>query len=378
MRKRAWIWLAIVGIAVIGASAWLATRTPEKPQAHNTLRIGAILPLTGPVASFGRSSQNALLLALDDVKSVEPKLSLQIDFEDSAADPKTAISAFERLRRIKGSEVFISSVSSVVLALKPAVQREKLLLFANAAHPELTRDGGHVFRYSNTVDSEAQSIEDFLPTIGSKQIFLLAINDEYGKAYVSELTRLAESSSPGFRLVGFDLYNRSTNDFRTILAKADQAQPDAYVLVGFGRTLGLLIKQLRETQFTGPYIASLGFVVTPDALESAGEAVRGGYFVNYSSLGDPRVQDLRKKYRERFGETPSPSIILDYAIVFMLANAQSSAGGSLDNLETYFRKRTSFDTPIGTLTGSTQGDIIAPVRVQKVPAEGDVDLWEGK
>lgn len=374
MRKRVWISLVLA----VGAVLVILLASQIMQLDLDAVKVGAILPLTGPAAAFGKSSQNAITLATDDLKTLYPQTKLRVFYEDSVADPKTAITAFERLYRLRKCQIFLSSVSGVTLALAPAIKRNDLVLFANAAHPDVTKDGGNVFRYSNTVDSEAVTIADFLPGIGAKRVFCLASGDDYGKAYTAELHRLASAPSRDFDIVGNEFYGRGTIDFRTVLAKALTLKPDLFVIIGLGHTQGLAIRQLREIGFTGPFIASLGFIVTSDAIEVAGETVRGGYFLNYVALSDPRVQRLRERYAQEFGEVPSPTIILDYSIMFILSDCLKTSDGSLSSLKDQLQKKRSFETPVGTLTNLGTGDIIAPVHIQKVPSTGPVNLWSSQ
>jgi branched-chain amino acid transport system substrate-binding protein len=319
-----------------------------------------------------------MILAQEEIKASHPKVHLNIHFEDSGADPKTALSALERLYRLEGCRLIVSSVSGVTLALLPLVRREGLLLFANAAHPEITTGKGNVFRYSNTVDEEARTIAAFLPTLQSPRCYCVALNDDYGKSYVAELSKLAVANEQTFTIVGTDMYDRTTNDFRTMLTKAKKANPQVFVLVGSGRTLGLLIRQLREGGFKGPFVASLGFIVTPEALESAGESMRGGYFLNYGALADPRVSLLHKNYVNRFHEEPSPTILLDYSILYVLVDAYTAVGPDPNKLGDFLRSKAHFETPIGALSSLGMSNIIAPVRVQAVPPSGIISLWDDK
>lgn len=337
--------------------------------------VGVILPLTGPAASFGRSSENAIRLAIDDLHRSDPGLRFNFFFEDSAADPKTGLSALERLRRLQHCDTFISSVSGVTLTLLPVVTRDHLLLFANAAHPDITKSTGFVFRYSNTVESEAAAIAAFLTNADRHQPFLLAINDDYGRAYASELARLSTEHPSSLHALQTEFYDRTTTDFRSLLARAESTKPDIFVLVGFGPALGLLTKQLRETGYSGTYVASLGFVVTPEALTIGGDAVRGGFFLNYLDTQQTAALELRRRYRDRFAEDPSPSILLDYSIVSVLADVWRNAATTPEAIATNLRTRTTISTPLGTLRIQPDGNIIAPVRIQRVPGTGPIDLW---
>ncbi|MGH9991252.1 MAG: ABC transporter substrate-binding protein [Nitrososphaera sp.] len=127
-----------------------------------TTRIGAILPLTGPGASFGQSSKNALMMATDEINKNLENARLELLVEDGMTDPKASVSAFSRLYYAEDTRIFITSISSVSLALAPLVEGKQSLLFANASHPQVTTGRKFVFRYSNTAQDESRVLHDFV------------------------------------------------------------------------------------------------------------------------------------------------------------------------------------------------------------------------
>ncbi len=369
-----WIILAAATCGILVLGVWVALRNHTNSSAT---RIAAILPLTGPGASFGESSRNALLLAADEINGTAnkgPRIDLVI--EDGMTDPKSSVTAFNRLYDTKGIRHFITTVSSVSLALAPLADQKKSLLFANASHPLVTDNHQFVLRYSNTAPDEARVLVDFVAQHSPvwHRVYVIAVNDDYGRAYAQELsTRIG--GHPEISIVGTEFYDRAATDFRTVTTKALSGTPDVVLLVGFGRSMGLCLRQLREIGYAGPFVASLGFVLTPDAVTAADEAVRGGYVLNFSFVSEAGARAFRDKYRARYGADPTPNAVIDYGTLHLLADGIRAVGNDPALLSSHIRALQQTHLPTGDVTISPQGDILAPVSVAAVPSTGTISLW---
>ncbi len=107
------------------------------PALSDPLRVGAIYGLSGPLASFGEEYRNSALLAAEASKG-----GVQLFFEDSPWEPKTAVSAFQKLSTVDKVRVFHVMGAGMSLAVKPLSEKGRCLLFSAAAHPALRLAGG--------------------------------------------------------------------------------------------------------------------------------------------------------------------------------------------------------------------------------------------
>ncbi|TAK93647.1 MAG: amino acid ABC transporter substrate-binding protein [Verrucomicrobia bacterium] len=349
----------------------------NRPSQNQEFRIGAVLPLTGPGAPFGESSKNALILAQEELSAHSTNSPVRVLIEDGMTDARSSVSAFNHLLDVERCRVFITSVSSVSLALAPLADQKSVLLFANASHPDITKDHKFVLRYSNIASQEAGTMIDFIK--GQQppwsNIYLIALNDDYGRAYAQQIAVLVGQQAE-FVVKGEEFYDRNTTDFRTIASKAIAANPDAIVLVGFGRSMGLCIRQLRELGYQRPFVASLGFVLNNDAVVAAGDAAKGGFFLNFAFVTQPGAKEFRRRYQDRFGSDPSPNAVIDYGTLYLLAKGINAVGNDPEKLANYFRTLGKAQLPTGEVSISASGDITAPVIVTPISPFGTVNLWD--
>lgn len=110
--------MRLKSLALYLSTAWIsvgmltACRNAENRSAK---RIGALLPLTGDAANYGHSLRNGIDLAKDEINANIPpgQARLEIMYEDSKADPKTGLAAFNKLADVDRVPAVIGSISGV-------------------------------------------------------------------------------------------------------------------------------------------------------------------------------------------------------------------------------------------------------------------------
>ncbi|MEM3170745.1 MAG: ABC transporter substrate-binding protein [Candidatus Nitrosotenuis sp.] len=136
MKKNIWL---VVGVVIIIAVIIIGVRLTQKsvPLHEQTIKIGAILPLTGELAEFGVDEQRGMRLAVEAINNeggIGGK-KLSIMYEDSKSDPKTAVNALQKLIATDKPPVVFSLGSSISLAIAPMVDQNKIVLIAVAVYP---------------------------------------------------------------------------------------------------------------------------------------------------------------------------------------------------------------------------------------------------
>src|SRR5947207_563219 len=87
-------------------------------RAQVTVRVGALLPLTGGAAEQGNWSRQGILLAEEEINRADGP-QVQIDYEDTKGDPKSAVDSFNALRSDTSLSAVLTWGSGVGLALTP-------------------------------------------------------------------------------------------------------------------------------------------------------------------------------------------------------------------------------------------------------------------
>ena len=110
--------------------------------AEDTIKIGASLPLTGEVASFGDDLKVGIEIASADINAKGGILGkkLQPLFEDDAGDPKTAVAVANRFLGEK-IDMAVNGVSRTSLPTAPIYAEENIPFLNDASTDLITAHG---------------------------------------------------------------------------------------------------------------------------------------------------------------------------------------------------------------------------------------------
>ena len=140
------IFSLVVILLIICGLIWVSC---QKKVEEKVVKIGAILPLTGDGAKYGKSAKNGIDLAIEDINKKGGILGRQVKviYEDSQADASKAVSAFRKIVNVEHIKFILGPLSSTeVLAVAPIANKEKVIILAPAASaPQITYAGGSWF-----------------------------------------------------------------------------------------------------------------------------------------------------------------------------------------------------------------------------------------
>lgn len=337
---------------------------------NDNFKIGAILPLTGPAASFGVGSKNAMILANKAIL-----YDYNLIFEDGQADPKISINALKKLTEVDNVKTIVTMTSRVSMAFKPIIKNRDVLLFANASHPKILDNTHNILRFSNTAQDEANAIIRFLKRRNIKRIGIIAINDDYGRAYVDELSKKFNSIDPNTNL-SIEFFSNEINDFRTMFVKLNEINPEFLVIIGFGTKVGVCIRQLNEFGYQKPFIVSLGFILSNDAIATASNVNNEGYYLNFDFTFDERTLKFYNNYVSTFNEEPAPNAYIDYLTIYLIDYLRTNNLLNYDDISEI--KKRKYEIENTTILIDEKGNIKMPVSILKYPKGKKPTLWQIK
>ncbi len=348
------LWVLLVVLAV--GAVWYSLRAKQTSQPfEQEIKVGLILPLTGPAASIGELFKNSMEWKAEQLRSEGIPIRLYI--EDTASDPKHAITAFQKLQSIHGVRLFYTTLSSASVALLPLAEKENVLLSAGATHPALTNGTKHVLRHANVITHDALLIRDFARDRQLQKVGLVFQQDDWGLAMGDNIQKLLKAE--GITTATETILVGAT-DTRSSLAKVLSSKPDAIVLGAIGPTAGLLVKQAREQGYQGILYSSVGFVLTPDATKIAGESAKGMWYQTYV-----RNVAFEEAYKERFGHAPGIVSFATYTDLELLAAAiRVTQSTDPSKLVPYIKKLGTFQGTYEKVRINPNGDILLDTVVQ--------------
>ena len=325
---------------------------------QEVVRIGAVLPMTGPVAYLGQVLKEGHEWKIEELKNE----GFNIDYivEDSQSNPKEAVNAFNNLVNFKDVTIVITSLSSVSMSLKPLTEEKEILLWSVAAHPEITENSEFVLRHSNIAPDDARVLAEAMNKNDFQSVGILYQQDDWGILLKDKLkNRLSDED----KKVYSEPIDHTASDFRTQINKIMINEPDILLFLAAGPSSALLVKQAREMNYNGLIYSSVGLILTPNAADLAGDALIGTYYQTYEVN-----EKFNSDYQKRFSKEPSVFGYVGYTDIELIAYAiQETDSTDSREIVDFIKDLKSFKGKYEELEISEQGDMIVPSVVK---------LWE--
>lgn len=334
--------------------------------AAKQVKIGAVLPITGPNAAVGIGMMNAMDLAVRQINASGKLAGFEFELMklDDHSQPSEGIAAVTRAA--SDPSVLACSAhwnSPVALATRDVFHRRGLAnLNPCAINWRITAEqkGDEIFRIapSDVWQLEMAAKMPFT-TLGKKSYFLIDDNTNYGKSLVTAFEEHA--GKVGATKIGADSISVGEKDFTAVLTKVKAAKPDVVFFGGVTTEAALLRQQMVRLEVPALYYTGSG-TMTPTYVETAGPAADGTYAFFYGLPYDatPGGAAFIEAYKKAGYDKPYETYgLIAYAAIETVtqAIAKAAAGGEptrkgvVDAL-----KSGTYTTALGPLSFPRPGD----------------------
>jgi branched-chain amino acid transport system substrate-binding protein len=272
--------------------------------AQETLKIGAVVTLSGAGAAWGQGMLYAAELAADDVNAKGgldvggKKYKVEVVAYDDKYQANEAVTAVNRLVFDDKVKYIIGPVGSApALAISPITEKNGVIILTLGFTPKaLGSDKPYSFRPNlTTMETSQPQIDWVVKARGVKKVGALFPNDETGHQIAADLEKAY--SKAGAQLAAKEFFERERVDMVPLITRLMARGVDAIELDGNAPgTAGLIVKQARELGFKGLIIRS-GGPATPEIVNVAGVAAAEGMLVNTPI--DPESAAV-KAYADRY------------------------------------------------------------------------------
>ncbi|MCK4670705.1 MAG: penicillin-binding protein activator [Nanoarchaeota archaeon] len=323
-------------------------------QKKETIKVGAVLPMTGYAAYIGEELQEGILLAQKELQ--EMGINVEVVFEDSQGDAKTAVSIFNKFVDIDKPDIVITG--SVVRPLIPLAEEAKLPLLATVASAsDIPNQGDYIFRYFTNADIDAPVMAAYaVENVEMKTFGILHSNDEFGNSYANRFKQTVEAR--GGKVLADESYSFMDKDYRTQLLKIKANNADAIYLIGLDWHIVLMLQQMQELRMNQKVFA-VGTIATENAIGQAGDAIEGVYVTAfcYSQLPEDYVQ----KFQAMHGKYPGYFTTFGYDSMKLIADAVDNKDITRENIKQGLLATNNFPGVVGDITSNAYGEMEFPI-----------------
>ncbi len=322
----------IGGLAAVGAGgvAMPALVRSAAAQAGGTIRIGMVLPVTGPAAESGRYALAGAKIAVEAVNKAGGVLGrpLELVTEDDQTTNPGAVLALSKLTSQPDIVAFLGSIRSTqVHAMAPDVLKTQKPMAIGGTDPQLTHMGNPwLFRFRPNDLYSARVIAQYgSETLAKKKWAIVHSTDAFG---TSGAKALSDAVAKAGGTVSLDQgYPNQSQDFTPVVLAVKQSGAE---VIGsyftFENDLGIFARQLRQLGVTLPWVGSPS-IVNITALKLAGPALHGTFGVaDYAEESSEAAKTFGKAYRDVMKIAPDNQSSWTYDAITVLAMALNKAG----------------------------------------------------
>jgi branched-chain amino acid transport system substrate-binding protein len=301
-------------------------------QAQETVKVGIVLPLTGDQAKFGEIEKLSFDLALEEINAaggIKGK-KLELVIEDDTGRPEVGRSVVEKLIT-KDKVVMLGGgySSSVTYAVAGVCQQNQMPFLVNTGSADNISTSGWdwIFRLNPPVSEYAGAIESLLQkVIQPKKAAILYENSLFGTSGAKEFEKTCKNLN--YEVVLKEGYEHGGIDFKPVLVKVKQLNPDIVYMVSYIMDASLLMKQAKELKLTPKmFIGGAAGFTLPEFQQNAGNASEKVISATlwHEVLPYPGAMDYYKKYVAKFNKPTEYHGAEAYAAAYVIADVLKRA-----------------------------------------------------
>jgi branched-chain amino acid transport system substrate-binding protein len=302
--------------------------------AQDTLRIGAPLPITGPLSPEAVKQQRGYDLWAEaanqagGVRVGGKRMKVEIVYVDYQSNTPRAVQAAERLiTQDKVQFLFSPFGSGATKAASSVSEKYGVPTIAATASSAQVYDQGYKYLFGTFTpnDTLTEPLSDIVSkqASGVQRVALLARNDLFPLAIAQEMEKSAKKR--GMNVVYFEKYAIGTLDHASALTQIKAQAPHWIFATGYTNDLVLMRKQMADLRIEAPVVTMIAAPAYQEWIDATGKLSEN---VTSAAWWHPAV---RYKGKDLFGTTESfvKRFEAKYKALPDYAEASAAAAGAI-------------------------------------------------
>ncbi|HHC24465.1 MAG TPA: amino acid ABC transporter substrate-binding protein [Desulfobacterales bacterium] len=268
--------------------------------------IGALFPMTGPQAYYGRVMSRGALIGIDHINAaggVEGyKFKLVItDFKN--VDVGLALTGVQKMSVIDRIPCVLSSFSTITLGIQPVCATGRILMINGGAYSPKLSNKPYLYSTKLSQNQMVPPMLKYFWEMNVRRLGIIHIADPAGAIPAETLVRPIWTKMGGL-IVATEPHLPGLTDYTPYLTRIMAGKPDAIYDISTGQDQAFIIRQAREMGMDIP-------VTVPDwntdwnaiaGKTSENVYIPGDYFNRESS--DPSARRFVEDYEAKWKESP--------------------------------------------------------------------------
>jgi branched-chain amino acid transport system substrate-binding protein len=344
--------------------------------AQETVKIGVILPYSGPFADAANQLEAGIKLYMQQNGDEVAGKKIEVVRKDTGGPAPDVAKRVAQELIVRDQVDILAGFALTPEALGAAdvsAEAQKLMVVMNAATSVVTEKSPYIVRTSVTIPQVNYVFGKWAAEQGGiKEAYTLV--SDYGPGHDAESSFSKGFTEAGGKIIGSDKTPVANPDFSAFVQRVKDANPEAvYVFIPGGAQPAALGKALADRGLTPPDVKLFGQgeLTHPEALESMGETAEGIITTFHYTLerDDPLNNEYVKAYREaNNGRSPDLFSIGGYDGMHLIYEALKKTNGDASGdalLEA--AKGMSWTSPRGPMSIDPETrDVVQTVYIREV------------
>lgn len=266
------------------------------------VKIGVIMPMSGPIGGFGQSAMEGLEL----MNKLAPKLNNGDDIKLVLVDNKS-----DKIESANGASKLISSdkvtaiigalTSTNTMAMTKLAEEAKVPVVAPVATNILvTKRKDFVSRvcFSDAFQGEVAANFAINNLKLKKAVLITDVKNDYSIG----ISKIFKKMYPnlGGEIVQEAKINAGDTDFKAMLSNIKALNPELIFFPIYSAEAGLIAKQAKQLGITAKFLGTDGMTADDVFFKAGGDAVEGFYATDLYSASAPKTTELAKTYEKAY------------------------------------------------------------------------------
>ncbi len=295
---------------------------------------------------------------------------LAVVYEDSKGEPKTAVSAFQKLVDVNHVPIVLGDMlTSTTLAMAPRANDSKTVLMGiSCSSPTVTQAGPYVYRVWPSDLYEGEAFAEWVYREGVRSVSIAFLNNDYGNGLRTAFSK--RYGVLGGRILTEEAYTQVRSEARNLATKLRRSAPDGIYVVGYYEDTALILRELRQAGYQGKLLGTSSSI-HDKLLAIAGTASEGFTAALVNDFDKDRLSPKQRQflsdYKGHYGEEPDWAATHGgdaFAVAVQCLKEGATTG---EQVKACIDKRRTFEGVNLGVTFDDNGDVVnKPIAVRTV------------
>jgi branched-chain amino acid transport system substrate-binding protein len=341
------------GLIASAAALMLGMSIASPVRAQEPIKIGVILPLTGPSAAIGQEDLKGIQFAIDEAGGKVGGHPIELVIADDQNSPNVGLTEARRLvENEKVSAVVGSLNSAVALAIHAFTTRAKMPYISGGIVRDLTdsRKSPYTFRASVAAGQLEGVIAQFVVQNSWSDVILMGSDYAAGRDAVAQVGLTVKQLKGN---VVAEVFPRAgETDYAPFFSRLADRKADAVYGFFFGGDTLRFVRQYKSFGLKFPLIMTDVALSAGGVSQALGKDIDGVYSVEYwfNGLTDPKSVAFIDAFTKKFNMAPEGIAYCGYVQGRTIVEALKKLDGKVSDGDAFAKaiQSVSFDAPGST------------------------------